>query len=123
VERTDGSSYQLLLLFNERDGHNSKSKHNIVYPNIPSALKPVECDNSMLIPKPLQQLLLHEEEQTSTTPEEELGPACSNVDPDFPELTVPHLTSQYEINGLVKILNLSKILAELLASRLQGWNL
>ena len=50
------------------------------------------------------------------------GPSCSNVDSDFPELTV-HLKSQYELNGLVKILNLSIIQAEFLASRLQSWNL
>jgi len=101
------------------DGYNSKSKHTIVYPNIPSALRPVEHDNSLPIPKPLKQWTLHKEEPTSTTPEEEPGPSCSNVDHDF----VPHHISQYELNGLVKILTLSKIQAELLASLLQGWDL
>jgi len=33
------------------DGHNSKSEHTIVYPNIPSGLRPVELDNSLPIPK------------------------------------------------------------------------
>ena len=41
---------------------------------------------------------------------------------DFPELTVPHLISQSEINDLERDLSLSKIQAELLASRLQRWN-
>jgi hypothetical protein len=105
------------------DDHNSKSNHTIVYPNIPSALRPVEHDNSLPIPKPLKSWILHEEEPTSNTPEEEHGPACPNVDPDFPELTAPHRIWQSELNGLVKILNLSKIQAELLASRPQGLNL
>jgi hypothetical protein len=37
------------------------------------------------------------------------------VDPDFPELTVPHLVSQSELNVYRE--------TKLLASRLQGWNL
>jgi hypothetical protein len=45
------------------------------------------------------------------------------VDPDFPQLTVPHLISQSQLNDLVRDLSLSKIQAGLLAFRLQGWNL
>jgi len=44
------------------------------------------------------------------------------VDPDFPELTVPHLISQSVLNDLVRDLNLSKIQEEHLASSQQGWN-
>ena len=44
------------------------------------------------------------------------------MDPDFPELTAPHLVSQSGLNDLARDLNLSKIEAELSASRLQGWN-
>jgi hypothetical protein len=35
------------------DSHNSKSKHPIAYPNIPSAVRPVEHDDSVPIPNPL----------------------------------------------------------------------
>jgi hypothetical protein len=42
---------------------------------------------------------------------------------NFPELTVPHLISYSELNDLVRDPYLSKIQAELFASRLQGWNL
>jgi hypothetical protein len=45
----------------------------------------------------------HEEEPTSTSPEDEPRPSCSNVDSDFPELTVPHLISQSELNYLVSL--------------------
>jgi hypothetical protein len=36
------------------DGHNSKSKHAIVYPSIPSALRPVEYEHFVPIPNPPQ---------------------------------------------------------------------
>jgi hypothetical protein len=104
------------------DGRNSKAKHTKVYPSIPSALRPVEHEDSLPIPKPPQQLTLHAQEPTSISPKDEPGTSCSNVDPDFPELTVPHLISQSELNYLVRDLNLSKIQAEHLASSLQWWN-
>jgi hypothetical protein len=39
------------------------------------------------------------------------------------ELTVHHLVSQFELNDLARDLSLLKILAEFLASCLQGWDL
>jgi hypothetical protein len=65
---------------------------------------------------------LHEEEPTSTSPQDEPGPSSSNVDPDFPALTVPHLISQSELTDPVKDLKLSKIQTALLASRQHEWN-
>jgi len=53
------------------DGHNSKSKHTILYPNIPSALRTLEHDDSLPMLKRPQQWTLHEEGPTSTSPEEE----------------------------------------------------
>jgi len=44
------------------DGHNSGSKHTVVYPIIPSAPGPVEHDGSVPVPKPPQQLTLHAQE-------------------------------------------------------------
>ena len=64
---------------------------------------------------------MHEEEPTSNSPEDEPGSSCSNMDPDFPKLTVPHLVSQSELNDLATDLNLSKTQAQILTSRLQGW--
>jgi len=45
------------------DGHNSKSKHAIVYPNIPSTPRLVEHDDFLPYPKPPQQWTVHEEYQ------------------------------------------------------------
>jgi len=89
------------------DGHNSKPKDN----------------DSLSISKPPQQWTLLEEEPTSTSPEDEPGPSCSSVNPDFLGLTVPNLMSQSELDDLMRDLSLSKIQVELLASLLQERNL
>jgi len=52
------------------------------------------------MPKRPQQWTLHEEGQSNNFPEDEPGPLCSNVDPNFPELTVPHFLLQYKLNIL-----------------------
>jgi hypothetical protein len=105
------------------DDHNSKCKHTTDYANIPSVLRPAKNDDFLPIPKPHKKWTLYEEKPTSTSPEDEPGPSYSNMDPDFPELNVPHLVSQSERNNLVKHSHLSKVQAELLACRLQGCNL
>jgi hypothetical protein len=109
-------------------------KLNIPYftPVFLQPLRHLEHDVSLPMPKRPQQWALHGGGPTSTSPEDERGPSCSNVDRDFPELTVPHLLSQYELNDLVRErerrererdLCLSKIQPEISASRLQGRNL
>jgi hypothetical protein len=102
VERTEGSSADCYFCLAKTEGHNSRCKVTTVYRNIPSALRPVKHYDSLPVRKPPQQWTLHEEELTSTSPEDEPGPSCSNVDFDFPELTV----SQSELNRLVTDLNL-----------------
>ena len=109
MERTEGSSYRQLVFVTKIDGHNSKAKHNVGYPNSPSARRPVEHDDSLPFPKPPQQSTGHEKEPTTTYPEDEPGSSCYNVAPDFPQLTVPHLISQSEFNDLAIELNISKI--------------
>ena len=52
--------------------------------NIPSALRPVEHEDSLPIPKPSQQLTLRAQEPTSISPKDEPGPSYSSVDHDFP---------------------------------------
>ena len=73
----------------------------IVYPNIPSAPRPIKHDDSLPIRKPSQLWTLRDERSTSTSPEDVSELSCSSVEPDFPELTVPHLISQSELNDLV----------------------
>ena len=49
------------------DGHNSKSKHTVANPIVHSAIRPVEHDDSLPIPKSPQKHTLYEE-PTSTSP-------------------------------------------------------
>ena len=85
-------------------------------------VRPAGHDDCIPILKPLQQWTLHEE-PTSTSPEDEPEPSCSNVYPDFSTRTVPHLIWQSELNDPVRDLSLSKFQAEILVFRLHGWNL
>ena len=118
-----GQLTERYFCFTKINGHNRKATHIVGYPNSPSALRRVEHDDSLPIRKPPQQWTVHEEEPTSTSLEDESGPSCHNVDPDFPKLTVPHRILQYQLIDLVTDLSVSKIQAEPLASYLQGWNL
>jgi hypothetical protein len=72
----------------------------------------------MTIPYQFVSHFNNEEEPNSASLEDELGPSCSSVEPDFPELTVPPLISQSELKDLVRDLSLSKFKAEHLASHL-----
>ena len=112
VSREQKDHTDCYCCFTKINSHNSRSKHTIVYPNIPSALRPLEHDGSIPVPKPLQQWALHERAPNTIYPENESGPSCSIVDPDFAERTVHRLISQSELNDLVRHLNLSKIRAE-----------
>jgi len=54
------------------DGHNSKPKHTIIYPKIPSAIRHFQHDDSLPVPKPPPQWTMHEEEPTKNSPEDEI---------------------------------------------------
>ncbi|KAK2578077.1 hypothetical protein KPH14_001025 [Odynerus spinipes] len=99
-------------------GFNKKNKRQIVYPNVPSAIRPVliqedapnlPCSSSMeytVNDQELQEDISSEEETFESSLEKQA-----------------HLINQAELNDLIRDLNLTKDKAELLASRLQGWNL
>ena len=98
-------------------GFNAKTKAKIIYPNLPSALRPV----------------LHSDEYPV--------PLCANVDcsdtfescfsndvekdPTYDEncSVNPHMINQADLNDVIRDLNLTKQQSELLCSRLKGWNL
>ena len=99
------------------DGHNSKSKHAIIYPNIPSAVRRFltkilnHLSNGPCIKKTNQHL---SRRQTWTFKFQ-----CGSWFPG----TNRSLISQSELNDLVRDFSLSKIQPELFASSLQGLNL
>ena len=74
--------------------------------------------------KPPKNMTLSDNESS----DEDVGQANNNIDcdPTFAGASSsnePHLLTQGDLNDIVRVLNLSKNQAELLGSRLKGWNL
>jgi hypothetical protein len=102
-------------------GISLKSKHSIQCPSLPSAVRPVLHSQDLEVPKPPEKWTIDDDNN-----DDEPVPMEQDIsDPDFQPSTSdePHLISQGDLNNLVRDLNLSKSQAELLGSRLQGWNL
>lgn len=104
------------------EGFSKKKKSKIKYPNVPSALRPVQHGENLPIPKPPSEwndILTDDGNYDSENAESVVS------DPTYNPGThnIPHLIEQNELNDLVRDLHLSKYKAELLASRLQEWNL
>ena len=98
-------------------GHTKTSRRNIVYPNIPSAMRPVPHSESIPVPSP-----------SNINPPTETGSDSDTHDetyqPDsLDETRVPSPFTQHQLNDLVRDLNLPKDAAELLGSRLYEKNL
>jgi len=103
-----------------------KKKYTIVYPNVPSALRPVPRGEGISVPEPPKEFTIDsddedEGESTSGSPESPAStvPHVSHGRPSAPQ---PHVLTQDELNDLVRDLKLSTNEAELLRSRLKQWN-
>ena len=104
-------------------GVSSKSKHTEKYPDLPSAMRPVPQSEDLPIPHPPTHLTLEDELEhgaATEVPNEERDDPTFETSTSFCE---PHLLTKGELNDLVWDLKLSKTQAELLGSRLKGWNL
>ena len=104
-------------------GIRKETKRALEYPNIPSAIHTVPHSQELPFPYPPESYALESKEDEDEV--ENPQPSTSH-DPDFvsePEPLDPYLITQYEFNDLVRYLDLSKIKADLLASRLKQWNL
>jgi hypothetical protein len=99
-------------------GFTKKNTSRNVYPDCPSAIKPVphDLENPVPIPPSTPEIDEHSDEECAA--------AAVDVpyEPDADE-NEPHLLSQEDLNDLVRDLSLSKEKAELLGSRLKQWNL
>ena len=100
-------------------GFSCKSKGNIKYPDLPSAIRPIP--HSADLPPPLFTSLpeVVDEPVSSTSVGSSLEGDCYNSLAD----KSPKLITQAFLNDLVRDLNLPKESAELLGSRLQHNNL
>lgn len=102
-------------------GMSSKTKKQVDYPNVPSAIRPVpHSDDLPVPPNPL------------SGANEDLSSASSkdgDIEDQSDEAFVPHddkephLITQDELSDLIRDLNLTKTQSEILGSRLQQWNL
>ena len=107
----------------------NKKKWTTVYPNIPSALRPVPHGGGISVPEPPKQFSIDSDDEG-----EDEGESTSGS-PEPPAFTEPHLShgrsfapqphihTQDELKDLVRDLELPKSRAELLGSRLKQWNL
>jgi hypothetical protein len=98
-------------------GYSSKTKSGIVYPDIPSAIKPVPHSDLLPVPLPPDDDCSTEEDSSTENPSSSTPSVCPY------STDSPHLIKQGELNDLVRELSLSKQHSELLASRLKEWNL
>lgn len=89
-----------------------------MYADVPSAIRPVMHSEEFPVPKP--PAIIPETFDAIEEKEEESGETEEYNSPHSKE---PHLLTQPDLNDLVRDLNLTKEQAELLGSRLQGWNL
>lgn len=96
-------------------GMKGKQRKKIAYPNLNSARRPVPHNETLPIPKPPETVGQIEEMQVDDTTDVDYEPDTFQDE--------PHMISQPELNDLARDLGLSKEKSELLASRLQGWNL
>ena len=101
--------------------YNQRNRKKILYPNLPSAIRPVP--HFADLPVPITPQCLPELKGESSANSENWSCDSNDTFQLSQEATKPHLISQKYLNDLVRNLNLTKFNSELLASRLQQWNL
>jgi hypothetical protein len=102
----------------------SKSKHTVKYTDLPSTIRSVLHSKELPVREPLEYLTFSDD--NSASDEDHRQQEQGNADCDLEascSSTERHLLTQGLLNNLVCDLNLSKIQAELLGSRLKGWNI
>lgn len=103
-------------------GYNAKNKNAIVYPNLPSAIRPVPHSEHLHPPLPPSSQL-----ETENDSDDELMLDESRDEHDIytaeEQHNIPEAFTQSELNDLVRDLYLSKEKAEILGSRLKGKHL
>ena len=105
-----------------KKGFNRKKKSVIEYSNIPPAICPVPHSDELPIPEPCEIDLLSSDDAESSE-ECSVSEAWTSRNKEFGITTEPHLINESKLNDLVRDLDLPKVKAELLVSRLKQWNL
>ena len=99
-------------------GISDKNRKQIVYPSLLSAIRPVV--HSLELPVPVPPTTISSPDTNSDESSTDDVDTC--YEPTDTS-SAPHMITTGELNDLVRDLQLTKNQSELLASRLQGWNL
>lgn len=99
-------------------GISDKNRKQIVYPSLLSAIRPVV--HSLELPVPVAPATISSPDTNSDESSTDDVDTC--YEPSDAS-SAPHMITTGELNDLVRDLQLTKNQSELLASRLQGWNL
>ena len=94
----------------DTQGFCHKTRKKILFPSLPSAIRPVAHSDQLPMPKPPVTL-------PETSAESSQSSSSSEFE-DEPNTNCPHLITQQELNDLVCNLNLPNSKSELLGSRL-----
>ena len=98
-------------------GYNQRNRKKILYPNLPSAIRPIP--HSANLPVPITPPCLPELKGESSENSENSSCDSDDTFQLSQGATKPHLINQEDLNDLVRDLNLTKSNNKLLASRLQ----
>lgn len=107
-------------------GFSAKTIKYVNYPTVDTVTHPIPHSDVIPIPLSPQQCTQHPDSCSEEEEEDHefLHGASSSADPLYiPDTTEPHMLTQGDLNDLVRDLNLSKRMSELLGSRLQQWSL
>jgi len=96
-----------------------------VYPNRPSAIRPVPHGDGLPLPEPPDNFAMYsDDEDNVSSNSEEQQPSASRDADNLPSTdSSNHKITEGELNDLIRDLELPKNKAELLVSKLQQWNL
>jgi len=108
-----------------QDGMSMKKKSTLVYPSIPSAIRPLPHGDGLPVSEPPDNFAMSSDgEDNVSSNSEEQQPSASRVADNLPSTDFSnHNITKGKLNDLIRDLKLPKKKAERLASRLQQWNL
>jgi len=108
-----------------QNGMSMKKKSTLVYPNTPSAIRPVPLGDGLPVPEPPDNFAMYSDDEDSVSSNsEDQQPSASRGADYLPRTdSSNHKITEGELSDLIRNLELPKNKAELLASRLEQWNL
>jgi len=108
-----------------QNGMSMKKKSTLVYPNTPSEIRPVPHGDGLLVHEPPDNFAMYSdyEDIVSSNSDEQQTSASRDADYLLSTHSSNHKITKGELYDLIRDLELPKIKAELLASRLQQWTL